>query len=511
MKALLGRWRTIRQGHSGDTIPRSLGARILLAAGICGYVAFYLWWSIRNFDNFGMYGFDLGIHDQAVWLLSRGHNPFVTISGTNYFGDHLSWIMVVLVPLYWLFPSVKVLLVAQSLALGLAALPAFLVIRSKLRSEWLACGLAWVYLLNPYIGWAHTEQFHPDVFEVALVFLAFLFVLRKRWRLFLTMVVLLMLIKEDVPLLVFGLGVWVAVLFNRRVGAFTAALSVVWMFVNFRFLLPALSGTGSLAEYVRIHGSRIPFGGLGGFARTLVTRPWEVASKLFDTGRPRYYLQVFAPLAFVPFLSPSTLAAVILPLLVNGLSTFGYQHMINYHYGTLVVPGLLVAAAFGVVNVPRRLRTVLVGLMLLMSVVGLWLWGPVPGSRDPEVWMKQPASFSQTFHEAVDLIPDNAVVSADYHFVTQVAHRVEVYEFPNPWFTRNWGSDAGNGQELPERVARVEYVLASSGAESRSRDVLERIMESGEFATIFEREGILVLKRVKMAEPAGVEVGAAGF
>jgi hypothetical protein len=36
-------------------------------------------------------------------------------------------------------------------------------------------------------------------------------------------------------------------------------------------------------------------------------------------------------------------------------------------------------------------------------------------------------------------------------------------------------------------------------------------MESGEFATIFEREGILVLKRVKMAEPAGVEVGAAGF
>src|SRR3990172_6102589 len=163
------------------------GARILLAVGVCAYIAFYLFWAIRDYDNFGTYGFDFGIHDQAVWLLSRGHTPFVTISGANYFGDHLSWIMFVLVPFYWIVASAKVLLVAQSLALGLAAVPLFLVARLKLRDEWLACGIAWVYFFNPYLGWANTDQFHPDVFEVALVFLAFLFVLRGRWRLFLAM------------------------------------------------------------------------------------------------------------------------------------------------------------------------------------------------------------------------------------------------------------------------------------------------------------------------------------
>jgi uncharacterized membrane protein len=325
-------------------IPASRGARVVLGIGVFAYIGFYLGWAIWNYEHLGTYGFDLGIHDQAAWLLSRGHWPFITISGSNYFGDHLSWIMFVLVPFYWIVPSAKVLLVAQAFALGLAAIPAFLVARLKLRSEWLACGVAWVYFLNPYIGWANVEQFHPDVFEVPLIFLAFLFAMRRRWRLFLVMVTLAMLVKEDVPLLVFGVGVWVAVLYNRRTGILTAALSALWLFVNFRFLLPALSGTGSLAGYVTMHAGRIPFGGLGGFMHTLVTKPWRVVSAFFGGGRSLYYLQVFGPLGLLPFLSPSTLAAVILPLVANGLSTFAYQHMLNYHYGTLVVPGLLVAA-----------------------------------------------------------------------------------------------------------------------------------------------------------------------
>ncbi len=480
---------------SDGPIAASRAARVILGLGVLGYTGFYMAWAIWNFDHLGTYGFDLGIHDQAVWLLSRGHWPFVTISGNNYFGDHLSWIMFVFVPLYWIVPSAKVLLVAQSLALGLAGIPAFLVARLKLRSEWLACGIAWVYFLNPYIGWANTEQFHPDVFEVVLIFLAFLFVLRRRWRLFLVMVTLAMLVKEDVPILIFGIGVWIAVLFNRRVGIFTAALSALWLFVNFRFLIPMLSSSGSLAGYVSMHAGRIPFGGLRGFMRTLVTKPWRVVSAFFGGGRSVYYLQVLGPLGFLPFLSPSTLVAVILPLVANGLSTFGYQHMIKYHYGTLVVPALLVAAIFGLVHGTPRVRKILVGFMLVTAVVGLYLWGPAPLSRDPGAWERYPAAYIQTVHDAIDMIPADAVVAADFHYVTQMDHRVEIYEFPNPWYLLNWGSGHNIGQTLPERVASVEYVLVSRTLNPRSQSVLNLIMESGHFETAFDRDGVLLLKR----------------
>jgi hypothetical protein len=137
-----------------------------LAAGVIVYSCFHIVWGLLAHADFATYGFDLGIHDQAAWLLSQWKSPFVTITGNPYFGDHLSWIMFLVVPLYWLFDSVKVLLVLQPLLLGLAAIPAFLVAREKLRSEWLATGIAWAYLLTPYVNWITVDRFHPDAFEV---------------------------------------------------------------------------------------------------------------------------------------------------------------------------------------------------------------------------------------------------------------------------------------------------------------------------------------------------------
>ncbi|MBW1775085.1 MAG: DUF2079 domain-containing protein, partial [Deltaproteobacteria bacterium] len=32
--------------------------------------------------------FDLGIFDQALWLVSEGKTPFITVRGLHRFGDH---------------------------------------------------------------------------------------------------------------------------------------------------------------------------------------------------------------------------------------------------------------------------------------------------------------------------------------------------------------------------------------------------------------------------------------
>ena len=51
-----------------------------------------------RFDAFQQPGFDLGIFDQGIWLLSRFKSPFVTIMGLNLFGDHASYILLLLRP-----------------------------------------------------------------------------------------------------------------------------------------------------------------------------------------------------------------------------------------------------------------------------------------------------------------------------------------------------------------------------------------------------------------------------
>lgn len=247
-----------------ESIRVSRRARLVLAVGVILFLGFYGTWTLLNHAHFATYGFDLGIHDQAARLLSQGRS-FSTICWRPYFGDHLYFIMLGVVPLYWLGGGARLLIVLQVLAFGLAAVPAFLLAREKLRSEWVACAVAWAYLLNPYICWMTRDEFHPEAIEVPLVFLSFWLLLRRRWWSFLAVAVVLLLVKEDAALLVFGLGVWVALRYRPLVGMLTAAAAAGWLYLSFWVLLPLLSGTESLATYIAAHGQRIPFGGLGAF------------------------------------------------------------------------------------------------------------------------------------------------------------------------------------------------------------------------------------------------------
>ena len=54
--------------------------------------------------------------------MSRGQSPFVTLMGRNLFGDHSSFILVLLIPLYWVFSSTSILFVVQSIVVAIGAL-----------------------------------------------------------------------------------------------------------------------------------------------------------------------------------------------------------------------------------------------------------------------------------------------------------------------------------------------------------------------------------------------------
>ncbi len=467
----------------------SLTPWVALGAAVVLYVALFSIRSLRNHYGFGTFGFDLGIFDQGVWLLSRFKEPFVTVRGMHLFADHTSFVLLFLVPFYWVFPSVNVLLIAQSVALGVAAVPAFLLAREKLESAGLALCISLAYLVQPAIGWTNLENFHPDVFEVPLVLFAIYFVVRRRWFLLTLCIVALLLVKEDVPLLTFLLGLYVALCCHRRVGIAIALLSVAWFVANQWVILPGFGEGGAL------HGQRVvgQFGGYAGFLKTTMTRPWEIAAVALGPERPWYLWQLFAPLGLLPLLAPEIVLIAMGPLLSNTLSTFGYQHNIQYHYQTLIVPVLVAAAVFGVARLAsERIRTGLVGLMLVSALCAAYLWGPlgrnqgfVGDPRSPNV---------RASNEAIEMIPEDAGVSAFYTFVPHLTHREHIYEFPNPWRATNWGAFDREGQELPF-TEEVDYVI---GPESLlDGQLVERLLQTG-FQRIYEAEGVLLLERQQM-------------
>jgi uncharacterized membrane protein len=241
---------------------------------------------------------------------------------------------------------------------------------------------------------------------------------------------------------------------------------------------------------------RIPFGGLSGLVRTSVTRPGDVARYVGDDRRPWYAWQLLASFGLVSLLAPGVLVIAAGPFASNILSTFGFQHRIRYHYGSLLLPVLVTAAVCGIARAATfRRQAALVGLMTVSALLSAYAWGPLPGSRHPAYIGDPGSAFVRDARAAVGIIPADASVSSFYPFTTHLTHRQHVYEFPNPFRAQFWNLSRQDGQRLPEADG-VEYVVLP-----KPRDfwtpALAEVVESlrADFVTIFDSDNVVVLRR----------------
>ena len=140
---------------------RSHGPVLVLAAMVVLYIAVFGTLTWRQQSNYGTFGFDMGIYDQGIWLVSRFKEPFVTIRGLNYFGHHVNVITVLFVPFYWLGAGPHFLYLVETIALAAGAIPVWLLARDHVGDR-VALVPAAAYLLYPSIQWTNWWHFHPD-------------------------------------------------------------------------------------------------------------------------------------------------------------------------------------------------------------------------------------------------------------------------------------------------------------------------------------------------------------
>ncbi len=427
--------------------------------------------------DYRSYGFDLGIYDQGLWLLSRFHEPFVTVMGRNLFGDHSSIMLLPLVPFYALGAGPNFLVIIQTLALAATAIPVYLIGRHFLPQPWMAVLASTTVLLYPTLAWTNLEQFHPDALAAPVLAGAVLAMLNDKWRWFVACCVVLCLIKEDMVLVVAPLGVMCALFHNRRVGWSVVAGSVAWTILAL-ISLRWLNGVGSLNSW------RIPFGGFGGLLRTTFTDPLEVARYLVSGGRGFYVVQLVVPVAGLAFLAPRFAVLGALVLASNLVSTFYYQHDIKYHYSLLFAPIMVIAAIAAVGKLRRSdAQAGAVVALVVCSLYGAYLWGPLPFAREPWPTVTIPAGERSDVNQALAAIPSGANLAVPYRFLTQLSHRAEIYEIPTPFAAQNWGTFDQEGKPLTDRIARLQYVLidhtltpAQQEAWARYRDQFEVVL-----------------------------------
>jgi uncharacterized membrane protein len=342
-----------------------------LAAAIYGTYSLYRYYQF----NSGTY--DLVIFDQAIRSYAHFHPGISIVKGLHngfgphfsVLGDHFSPILAALAPLYWIYSGPQDLLIAQAVLLALALPPVWVFTRRALGGG--ARGTAGAYLVSVAyaLSWpvaaAVDFDFHEAAFAPVLTAVALERLQAGRIRTALLALGLLLLVKEDMGLLVAGIGLVLVVarphLSRQRllglalvIGGLAAAI------VSLYVIIPAMGGRSDYYFAYGAFGSNVPQALLH-----MLEHPVRAATELIS---PRMKLDTMIWLVgafgFLPLASPITLAVV--PLLLERMLSSSSSHWwgVQFHYNAFLVVVLVLAAVDGGARLGRwavRLRSSLAG------------------------------------------------------------------------------------------------------------------------------------------------------
>lgn len=431
-----------------------------LSAFIAAYVIWFGSATLNIHHGLGTASYDSALYDQGVWLLSRFDAPFVTLMGRNLFGDHSSFILLTLVPLYWLAPGAWILFWSQAAVIAAGAVPVYLFARSRLRSTTVALGFAGAFMVHPAVLGALYENYHPDSYLGLFIPLALWAALERRWGWYAVAVVAALSVKEDVSLVLVPIGIWMMLNRRVRIGVATVLGSVAFMVVAMFVVMRSLIGVPTRNTW------RIPFGGPSGFISTALRDPTQVIDHLRSDGRLWYLWQMASPMGLVFLRRPALAAVSALVLFTNIVSTYWYQYHVQYHYSLVAVPGLVFGTIWAISTfAPRGLggRRMALAVVFVSSAVTAWLWSPLPGARSEPAYWPANHPVAVAARDAIAQVPDDSSVAAHYRITPHLAYRTEIYQFPTPFRVVLYGTDiADEGSRLAARADGVEYLVLQS-------------------------------------------------
>ena len=438
---------------------------LVVAAAITAYACYFSFTTVQIHRGLGTSAYDFGLYDQGIWLLSEGKTPFVTLMGRNLFGDHTSFILLLLVPLMWIFSSTSMLFVVQSVVIACGAIPIYAYARKRLESDALGCVFACTYLLYPAVSWTNVENFHPDSFLGLFIAVALWAALIRKWRWYVVAVVLALLVKEDVVLVVAPIGVWVALRRDVRIGIATVVGAIGAALLFFLVVIRDLTGTAFRNSW------RIPFGGVGGLLKTALTAPLTLLRYLTSDGRMTYLMQMLLPTGGMFFIAPSVALVGFTVLLSNIVSTFYYQYQIQYHYSLVVAPILIFGNVYAIGRLSKPARRRATSVVAACALVGALLLAPLPFARNQIQKFPPSNSSVAAAHRLFAQIPSEAVISVFHPLSAQLARRERVYVFPNPFRRALYGPDVFAAGDRLDFADEIEYVMLPIALTRESEEV----------------------------------------
>jgi len=354
--------------RSGAVLKRFSRTHLLGVTILTVFIAaLYSVFSLIYYIRFRSSSYDLVIFDQAIRSYSHFHLGISVIKGVHngfgphfsVLGDHFSPILATLAPLYWIYGGPQTLLVAQATLYALAIPPLWIFTRRAFGGGRKATVAAYLvsaaYGLSWPIAAAAAFDFHEAAFAPVLTAIALERIQAGRLRGTLIALGALLLVKEDMGLLVVGIGLYLLVsmtptLPKQRLVAIAVMVGgAFYTMIAVYVLIPAFGGEAGYYWAYGALGKNVPQ-----VIFYIVRHPVSTFHMLFKPwvkGRTMKWL--LAAFAFLPLLSPITLA--VIPLLLERMlnSKFDSWWLLKFQYNSFILVILVCAAVDTAVRIDR--------------------------------------------------------------------------------------------------------------------------------------------------------------
>jgi uncharacterized membrane protein len=485
---------------------------IIILIGVVLFVVVYGGLAIARQVSFRTQALDLGRVDQVIWNTSRGRPLEYTpipltftdeapdLSPRSRLADgRLELILIPLSALYWLWADPTWLIALQAIALASGAIPLYLLARTRLGDGAAALAITLAYLLYLPLHHIVLAGFSPTALMIPFLLWAWEAAEERRWRSYYLAAIIALLCGIDAALALLGMGLYFLLRGKgyRLHGGAATLLGLAWLGLNSAVVVPwagsVYGAPGALAEALN-H----PQGALA-----------RIASALSGREQIQTLVDLLAPLGWTSLLGPFALLPAALVLVYESLAASPDRgNRLAYDVAPLI-PFVFIAAVLGALNAGRWITRLtrrakgqelpaaegvrLTALFALTTTfaVGLFFSPAPPGWRFRLSDHLQLDEHQRALARIQDLVPAEAVVSAQSHLYPHLSRRPVIYLFP--------------------MVADAEYVVLDLdySADKTPLDehlfvpTVEGLLADPNFHIVAFDDGALILERSPGEAPAG--------
>ena len=408
---------------------------ILIAAVFAAFLLVFTAVSIVTCMRYVKYwspNFDFGIFCQSFRNMKKYGLPLNTSERDriiSHFGVHVSPVLYLLLPIYFIFPSPLTLQISQAFLIASGVFPLYFICKKRKISSRATLIFTVIYALYPVISCGTNYDFHENCFLLPLLLCAFCAYEYGKVIPFYIFTMLTLTVKEDAFIYIILFALYMISEKKMRLHALIASAVSTVYFVFCVYMLKnygegVMSGRFSNLIYNADDG-------LAGVLKTFINNPGYVIAELMKSGnsgitKAAYCLLLFLPLGFLPFITkkPNRLLLVA-PVAINLLGSSIYQYDPGFQYGFGISAFLFYVSIVNFSELDGKVRN---SLAVLAISASLCAYPVIYGPYITNALSSSGRATAKELDRILDTVPEDASVTASTFLLPHLCDRDTLYE-----------------------------------------------------------------------------------